>query len=266
MKKIYQFTLHKEKTVEKTVTKLDEFGKEIRIIENVVEKEPHVYFIKKPGRSLIEESELFSASIVAECIKRGVVSAIILQKHYSNENGVLSENQKADYQKAYEDLLAKQLEQEQLNKKTDKTEEDKKRLDILLTEIIDIISRIQSFENNTSDFLYQNTAETIARNRTQLFWTLNLSYEDKDGKNVPVFGEGEYKDKLVVYDRMEENEDEYELSLIKRLYLATSLLFLGKAETQEDFDLLINIADKKDLINATNLIKVEDKAETEDKK
>ena len=49
---------------------------------------------------------------------------------------------------------------------------------ISLNETVDILNRLQAFENQMGSALYQNTAENIARNRTATWWMLNLSYED----------------------------------------------------------------------------------------
>ena len=39
------------------------------------------------------------------------------------------------------------------------------------------------------DGLYEETAESRARNKVILWWMLNLSYEDKDGAESAFFGE-----------------------------------------------------------------------------
>jgi hypothetical protein len=76
----------------------------------------------------------------------------------------------------------------------------------------------------------------MARNKAALWLTLNLSFEDKNGKLVPVFGEGDFDKKLVVYDQIEEREDDYEYGLIEKLLMVVNLWYAGRASTKEEFD------------------------------
>ena len=70
------------------------------------------------------------------------------------------------------------------------------------------MSKIQTFENQAGNTLYQHTAENIARDRTAFWWMLQLSYKDLgDNKYEPVFGKGDEESKFKVYDKLEEDED-----------------------------------------------------------
>ena len=254
MRKLYSFSLSKEIEVDENQQQKNDKGETITAIVKVKKQEPHSYFIKKPGRALTEESELHYNSIYWDAVKRGIMPASQLQKRLINDGGVLSEEQKSQYDKLYEDLFKKQAIHNQLKAKTEKTDEETKEMEKTFNEIVEIISSLQSFESNTQNQLYQNTAENLARNRCALWWTLHLSYEQIGDKDVPVFGPGDYSAKLKVYDAIEEKEDKYEFELIQKLLLVCSLYYFGKAETQEDFDMLLKVNEQKELVQAVETI------------
>lgn len=267
MRKLYSFSLSKAIEVEETQIQKNDKGEEIKVLVKTKKSEKHDYFIKKPGRALTEESELYYNSIYWDAVKRGIMPASQLQKRLLNDGGVLSEEQKKEYDRLYEELFKKQATHNQLKEKTEKTEEETKEMTKVFGEIVEIISSLQSFETNTQNQLYQNTAENLARNRCALWWTLHLSYEQVGDKEIPIFGAGDYSAKLKVYDLMEEKEDKYEFELIQKLLLACSLYYFGKAETQEDFDMLLKVSENKNLIEAVDTInKANEKTDKETKK
>ena len=86
----------------------------------------------------------------------------------------------------------------------------------------------------------------IAFDRTVIWWMLFLSYKDNNGKFEPVFGNGKYEDKLKVYEEFDKREDPFELELIQKLLLGTSLWAFNKiAQKQEDFDEIFKKAEQK---------------------
>ena len=67
---------------------------------------------------------------------------------------------------------------------------------------------------------------------------MNLSYE-KDGDNYsPIFKGESLEEKLLQYDNFEDEETKYEflLGVIRRITYLTTLWFLGRADTSEDFE------------------------------
>jgi hypothetical protein len=263
MRILYRFNLSREIESEEIQLSKDADGKEIKTLVKVKKQEPYTFFVAKPGRKLTEDSELFYNSVYWDAVKKGIMPATQLQKRLINDGGVLSDEQSKEYKDAYDKLFSLQSEHRVLNSKTDKTEEEKKTVEKLMEEMIEILTKIQNFENKTGSELYQNTAENLSRNRTSLWWTLMLSHEEKDGKEIPYFGPGSYEDKLKVYDSMEEKEDVFEFEIIKKLLLTTSLWYFGKAQTQEDFDVLLKLGENQDLINASDIIAKEDKKQEE---
>ena len=66
---------------------------------------------------------------------------------------------------------------------------------------------------------------------------MNLSYE-KDGNNYnPIFKGETLEEKLLQYDNFEDEETKYEflLGVIRRITYLTTLWFLGRADTSDDF-------------------------------
>ena len=48
------------------------------------------------------------------------------------------------------------------------------------------------------DGLYEETAESRARNKVILWWMLHLAYSEKDGTETPFFGAGSFDERLEV--------------------------------------------------------------------
>lgn len=255
MKKLFTFKVNKETEVEEAQITKDAEGKEIKVLNKVKKQEPHNFFIRFPNRQLKYDAEVFFSAVTHECTKRGVASKMMLEKTYLNTGGVLSDEEQKSYDKAKNDLLEKQIEYRDLSQKPTPTEEEKKKQESLMEEITNLVIQIQSFENQLGQNIYVNTAENIASNRTALWWALMLSHEDLgNDKFKPVFGDGEYETRLKFYDSLEETEDEYLLEVVNKCFLAASLWYFNKAQTQEEFEAFFRVGEKQNLINAVEKI------------
>ena len=265
MKKIYEFVLEKDNFVEKPIVRQDANGKEIKVLEKVNEKISNKYFIRSPDRKINEEQEFFVAGVIAECDKRGILRRVSLQKRYLNDGDILSLEQRKAYDDAKNKLWEKQAEYYPLNNKKDKTKEETEKLDILTKELFDVMNDIQGFELKLDNELYQFTAEYVAQNRLVTWQTIMLSYEEKDGKQIPIFGSGTYEERSKKYDEMKTIEDEFTIKLIDRLSLVTSLWSFGKAREQEDFEIAIKWYDERNLVEAVKTL-AENQEKSEPKK
>lgn len=249
MKRIYAFTLNKEIEVEKKEKSLDTDNKEITILKKVKENQVNNYFIAKPTRLQLETAEIFFASVVSKCISQGILSVSLLQKRVLNDGGILSEEQKKAYEGLYSQLFEKQSIHKELLAKTEKTEEDNEKIKSVFNEVVNTLTDIQDIEGKMGNNLFQNTAENIARNRCSVFWMLNLAYKDENGKEIPLFPGKTYEEKIAVYDNFEENGTEYDIEVLKKFFLVTSLWYLGKAETKEEFDVMIKMSENQGIID-----------------
>jgi hypothetical protein len=240
-KKIYEFVVRKEEEVDKVETK-NENGKEVTITSKVKENVSRKFFIKKPTRGLFEEAELFYAVRLSEGIKAGLLTRSLLAKRYSNDGGALSDTEKEKYTESYVKLFEKQNEFQKLSsvkEKNERTKEEQEDFEKLTAEIVKLRTDIQDFEISQAS-LFDQTAENRARNKTILWWILNLSYMvDNDGKEICIFNDGSFDEKLALYDNFEESNDDWMKSVIKKFAFYISFWYMGRASSQEEFEKLI---------------------------
>ena len=239
-KKIYEFIVKKEEEVDKIESKMED-GKEIKITSKAKEIIQRNFFIKKPTRGLFEEAELFYAVKLSEGIKAGLLTRSLLSKRYSNDGGALSDKDKEKYADFYIKLFEKQNEFQKLSikDKNERTTEEQEIFKKLTAEIINLRTEIQDFEISQAS-LFDQTAENRARNKTILWWILHLSYMfDKDGKEVSIFGDGSYDERLSIYDGIEDNADEWLKTVVKKFAFYVSFWYMGRASTQEEFEKLV---------------------------
>jgi hypothetical protein len=241
MKRIYDFKLNRPIKSKEPIKKMVD-GKEIEVLEEVTKDNYLNYFLAKPSIQLLQEAELYYESVFAECVRRGIMSHPQVRKRLLNDGGVLSEEQKKQYIDLWESFYSKRVELNTLNKKS---EENKEKIDILSKEITDILIKLQEFEEKNSS-IYEHTAESLAKNRTTLWYTLNLSYQEINGKEIPIFGNGSLEEKTKVYDDFDKREDPFEVELIQKFLLVTTLWHYNSAVKKEDFDSIIKLKEEKD--------------------
>ena len=108
MKKLFEFTVPKEVEIEENETSKNEKGEEIKITKKNKTKEQVKVFIRKPTRALFDEAELFYGVRLSEGIKAGLLTRALLAKRFTNDGGVLSEEEKNVYATLYVGLFEKQ--------------------------------------------------------------------------------------------------------------------------------------------------------------
>ena len=96
------------------------------------------------------------------------------------------------------------------------------------------------------DGLYEETAESRARNKVILWWMLYLAYCETDGNEVPFFGDGTIKEKLEQYDEIEEGEDIFRIVVARKIAYYVSFWFVGRPNSQKEFQAMIDLALKLD--------------------
>jgi len=262
MKKIYELKLDKIEFKEEPVIEKNDKGEEIKVLKKVERKIPKKYFIAMPTRTIKEDGQMFYVSEFWKCVRNGVLPANQLARRYVDDGGTLTKEEQKVYNEAQNTLFQKQAEKIALDRKTDKTDEEKKQSEKVFNEIVDIFTKLHNYETKATDTLYQNTAEFMAQDKLMLWRTLFLSYEEVDGKDKPLFGDGDLEKRLKRYDEIEAEGDTFLCEVIKKLLLVVSLFTLGKAETQEDFDLLLKVNQNSELIEATKILGIKsDKTE-----
>jgi hypothetical protein len=241
---LYDFPV--KKTVEKKeteVTKNDK-GEETEVTKTTKEEVPILFKLKKPNRKLYEEADLFYGVKLSEGIKAGLLTKSLLAKRYSNDGGFLSEAEKDKYASLYLALFEQESELQRLQVNLDDKPEKEKREAVkdVTIRMLDTRRDLQEFEM-AQQSLFDQTAEIRAKNQTVMWWLLNISYYEDEGKDTFVFGEGDYLDKLAKYDEFEENDDPFWNESIKKLAYFVSFWESGQANTKEDFE---SIAEKID--------------------
>ncbi len=235
MKEIYRFILSKEVEKEETQIQKNDKNEDIKVLVKVKTQVPYNYFLAKPSFSLKQESNLYYESVVAECIKRGILSTIQLRKRFVDDGGILGTEEKKTYENLWSNLWERKSE---LNKLNQDSEINKDAIKECNDTILSILGNLQTIEERSGNsLLYEHTAEKIASDRTSLWWMIQLSYQDLGGGKIkPVFGEGKYEDKVKSYEEMEKNEDPFDIKIIQKLLLVTSLWYYSGLQTQQEFD------------------------------
>jgi hypothetical protein len=217
-----------------------ESTQQINKADGSMDKKIRKFSLLKPNRRLREDGELFYASETSRFAKAGVLPKAAWNTILSNGGGSISEKER----EVYGNLLMKfrdasfELQSILIKSDGDRSEAEKKRSDEIIIELDEIRKEIQSFEASQIS-IFENTAEAKARNRAILWWVLNLSYEEIEGKLQPIFTGENFNDKLDGYDFIEESDKEdgiFLLEIIRRITYLTTLWFLGRIDNENDFE------------------------------
>jgi hypothetical protein len=253
MKKLFEFTLQKEIETTEEESSKNEKGETVIVKTLVKKKVQQKIFLKRPGRSLYDEAELFYGVKLSEGIKAGLLTRQLLSKRFSNDGGILSDPEKERFTSLYLKAYENQLELEKLSMISEekRAPEDKSKIAELVKDSANIKEELTKFELGQAS-LFEQTAENRARNKTILWWTLYLShFESENGEVTPVFDGANYEDRLNHYDELEEKGDDFSNELIKKLLYYISFWYVGRAQSQEDFQSLIKELDPVEESQAT---------------
>ena len=233
---LYEFTVNKEEEVEKSEISKNEKNEEIRIVKKEIIKNPISVRIIKPDRKLFDDAELFYGVQLSEGIKSGLLTRSLLAKRYQNDGGALSDPEKEQYANLYIKLfqIESDTQRVQVNLNNLSSDEKNEKIKELLLEAAEVRKKLQEFELYQSS-LFDQTAENRARNKTIMWWVLHLSYIKYKEDYTSLFGEGDFSLRLNKYDEIEENDSDFEKEVVKRCAYFTSLWYIGRAITPEDF-------------------------------
>lgn len=233
MKKLYEFTVLNEELVDDTVVSKAEDGSEIKTITKVKKEIPRKFFIRKPNRTLFDEGQLFYSAYLSEFIRKGLMTRAMLAKRYAEDNGIWSEKDRDEYANLYIQLVNLQQDIKSLTNNENKDNPDAQEpLAAKQKNLKDVVARIQKFEQ-AQMALFEETAENKARDKSIVWWVLFLSYNEDD---KPIFGEGDFKAKLLALEDIEEKEDKFLSKVIGKLSRFIGLWYIGIASTKEEFE------------------------------
>ena len=241
MKRLYEFTLDKKEKVTKKVQDTNKDGEEIMVEKTVEENVPHKYFIRRPSRTMLDDAELYYGVQLAEGIRAGMITRPLLSKRYSNDGGIMNDIQQKALTETSEKIKKLYEEQEKIivideKKRTAAQKKKLKQLEKEAEPHLDILKRY----NMAEESIYEDTAESRARNKTILWWMLNLSYEDVNGAESPFYGEGGIDDKLEKYDEIDESQDPFLTQVAGEFMYNVSLWYFAKPKDQEEFSQVKN--------------------------
>jgi len=242
MKTMFEFDIYQEKEIEKVDVSTNEKGEEVKVTSKVKSTVPVKLAIKKPTRSLFDEAELFYGVRLSEGIKAGLLTRALLAKRFNNDGGVLSDEEQKEYNDLYLEFFNLQTEFQRLSIKEEaiRTEEEKKQIQNVIEKMNTSRERLQRYEMAQAN-LFEQTAENRARNKTIMWWVLQLSLIQGDDKKFKeLFQDGTYEDKLKRYDEIEESESGVEKIAIQKLLYLISFWYIGRAASQEEFEKLLN--------------------------
>ena len=247
MKRIYEFTVNKEETVQEKSVEKKKDGSEVTTSKDVVKEVSYKFFLRRPTRAMTDEAELYYGVRLAEGIKAGLLTRALLEKRFENDGGTRSEQDTKKY-KAITDKLKKFYEEQtkilEISEKK-RTSSQKKRLKELEMEVRPVRKDLRDLQLQ-EDSLYEETAESRARNKVILWWMLHLSHSEQEGKDVEFFGSGDLEGKLKIYDEIDEGEDFFEIAVARKFAYYVSFWFVGRPNTQQEFQQMVDLAIKLD--------------------
>jgi len=248
MKTMFEFDIYHEKEIDKVETSTNEKGEEVKTTSKVKTTVPVKLAIKKPTRSLFDEAELFYGVRLSEGIKAGLLTRALLAKRFNNDGGVLSDEEQKEYNELYLEFFNLQSEFQKLSIKEEsiRNDEEKENLKAVVVKMNDARERLQKYEMAQAN-LFEQTAENRARNKTIMWWVLQLSLIQGDDKKLKeLFQDGTYEDKLKRYDEIEESESDIEKIAIQKLLYLISFWYIGRAASQDEFEKLLGMTKKEE--------------------
>jgi len=245
-KPLYTFKLNKVEEVDEIVADKNEKGEEIKVIKKIKKQTPFEFALKKPNRSLFDDAELFYGVKLAESIKAGMLTRTLMIKKYDGDGGIFTQNELD----RIKDLLVQmgEVQKEGLlleERKDNLSKEESVRLDLLNQNIDAFRMELIDIENNKNS-LFEQTAENRAKNKTMMWWVLNLSYKKQGEDYLPFFNGTTFEQKIRSYDEFEEQGNEFDQKVMTKFAYFVSFWYSGRAANQEDFEMVEKYLDSND--------------------
>ena len=247
MKRIYEFTVNKEEIVKEESVEKKKDGTEVTTAKDIKKDVPYKFFLRRPTRAMTDEAELYYGVRLAEGIRAGLLTRALLEKRFENDGGTRSDEENQKYKKITDKLKKFYEEQSKIIDIDEKkrSSAQKKRLKELEGEVKPVRRELRNLQME-EDSLYEETAESRARNKVILWWMLHLSYAEQDAKEVEFFGSGNLEDKLKYYDEIDEGEDIFDIIVARKFAYYVSFWFVGRPNSQREFQEMVDLALKLD--------------------
>lgn len=234
MKLLHKFVVELEKEVEETSVK-NENGQEITVKTKVKKKVPYTIALKKLARRENDDFRLFYGAQIKRAIEAGLLTkAVVLNRHIDGAGGLMSKETAkhlANLSVEIENLRNRLVELGVVNEND--TEKSKRQND-LLAKYVSMQQEMQAIESS-NQAVFENTAETYAQERSNLWLIFNQTYLENGEKYEPVFKGNNFLEKEDYYFDLEEKEDPLYLAARGKLVLYWGFYSTGQINTPEDF-------------------------------
>jgi hypothetical protein len=247
MKEIYSFTVELEKKSSVEVEKVivdEKTGKKekVKVLTEVVEKEPYRIILREPNRRMIEEADMEYSIAMSKCVKKGILTKAMLANKYTDSGGLIAEGDARTIAKQYTRLGELEAEYTRLSTKTGKkTKENTEKISSILEDLGELRRQIVDLEGVYAS-LFNHTADSKAQNRVILWYVLNLTYfvkgEDEEAEPEPFFKGENFEEKESYYYTLDETEDALYSLIQGKVATFLSYWYFSTASTPEDFEQL----------------------------
>lgn len=236
MKKLHEFKVTVLTEVEKTEVK-NENGQEITVKTKVKEETPYFIVMKQPARKENDEFRLFYGKQIKRAIDAGLMTkAVLVNKHIDGAGALISKETArriADLTINIESIRNDLIQMGEVPE--DEIVKKQKQVD-LLARLVESQREIQAIESS-NQIIFQNTAESYAQERANLWLIFNQTYykTDENGEPVALFKGSNFDEKENAHFDLEEKADPLYVAARDKLALFWSMYSVGRASTPEDF-------------------------------
>ena len=259
IKKLYSFTANQETMVEETEVSKNEQGDEVKTTKKVKKEMPLDFVIKKPNRVMFEDAELFYGIRLSESIKLGLLPKALIVKRFENDGGALSSSEEKRVKELFEELarIQKEMFSIQIKGEDSITEIDQSNARLYTEKINNIRRELVEIERVKSE-IFEQTAENRARNKTIMWWVLNLAYKKQGDAYIPFFEGETFDQKIKKYDEIEESDNEFLKKILVRFAYLITFWYVGKITDEKEFK-------EVDLVEVEQIDALNEKLENIDK-
>jgi len=202
-----------------------------------VEKIEHVFVLKQPTRRQMEEADMEYGIEMSKCVKQGILTKAMLLNKYTDNGGIMSEEEAKELAGMYGTLAELQTQFTNYKIKTKDPEKFNSEQKKIYEEIASLRRTIAAIETNYSALL-NHTADVRAQNKVILWYILSLTYIEEKGELRPFFAGSEVEEKKQAFYAMEEEEDSLLELIYDKLMAFISFWYFSVSATFEDFETL----------------------------
>jgi hypothetical protein len=237
IKKLYTFNIKKVTEVEE-IKENDDGSKTVKKVPGEVSIP---FVIAKPTRQMLEDGELYYNQKYSYYLKAEVMPEVLLRKMYGNENGIFTEDEKKEYWNLYIEMGKNMLRIQEQEAKNELSKEEKDEITSLHKRNKEINGEINRYENAKKSVL-DNSAETLASNKTFFWWFLKLTHNED---LTPLFPGETHEEKLESFDKIQEKIDEggdegdFYSKLVNRASFLSSICYQNGVTKPVEFEKLV---------------------------